>query len=427
MRVLLRHSGLFVALLTVVLFCTPIFVKVASAAPSLSLTGTSTVVFDTDLDMTQDRGSGFGLFFYKGEWPDGVSLGGVSGIGGIPVSSVFQAVGCTVAGSVATCPDFASGFYTAYGAGDFWFSLYMPNYGLGSTTEVYRSLTVTATSVTAYVVNTAESYDTRFVSYLLNPVPVIATNTTSFGISVRHFVDEQEVDSDNPLFFPSLVRFCVVKAPATTETCYSKNTTSLNGFSTTTVSTTLSQLSADIDGTYDFLVRFWNNSATFDSSLAPFTRTNIQGQFTVVGGVVVSQSVDPIYDGQQPLDTSSVLPCSFSQINNCFYNFGNFLFVPSEYQINSFLEIATTVKSKFPFAYAYDFYEVSSVLYNSSTTQNVALTLPFGDLGSTTIISTAQLEAVPFASSLRTLIGALLWLMFGFLVYRRTMLIFNRV
>lgn len=268
------------------------------------------------------------------------------------------------------------------------------------------------------------TYNTRFTNLENGAASGDPINVT---LDVSYFIDHTEVDLTNPLFNPSLVRFCVA-APDDAIKCSSFN----SGYSTTTdnYTTEISTIIPDAyytgTNTFDFNIQFWNQAAVFDDSLAPFKRTSIQGQFVITDGSFTSLTFDPIQTGLQSQEDVT-LPCSITQIDNCIINSVRYLFVPSDETIDEFFLINSSLETKFPFAYAYDFYDVSANLYNSSTTQNLGLTLPFGDLGSTTIISTAQLEAVPFASSLRAIIAGLIWAMFAFLMYRRTLVVFNKV
>jgi len=103
-----------------------------------------------------------------------------------------------------------------------------------------------------------------------------------------------------------------------------------------------------------------------------------------------------------------------------------FLFVPSEQAINQFTDLYDTLSTKFPFAYFTDFNDSLTTLYTGSTTQSMAITVPFGEIGDLDLISQAQLEAIPLSSTVRTLIGMLIWFFLGATIYRRTYRIFNQ-
>lgn len=102
-----------------------------------------------------------------------------------------------------------------------------------------------------------------------------------------------------------------------------------------------------------------------------------------------------------------------------------FLLVPSDNAINQFTDLYGTMSNKFPFAYFTDFNDSISSLYTSATTQSLAITVPFGEIGELDLISEAQIEAIPLSSTVRTIIGMLIWLLLGATIYRRTYRIFN--
>jgi len=103
-----------------------------------------------------------------------------------------------------------------------------------------------------------------------------------------------------------------------------------------------------------------------------------------------------------------------------------FLFVPSDNAIEDFSGLYATLSTKFPFAYFTDFNDSVSAVFTNPTTHAMALSVPFGPFGDIDLISAEQIEAVPLTSTIRTLLGALIWLMLGVTIYRRTYRIFNQ-
>lgn len=101
------------------------------------------------------------------------------------------------------------------------------------------------------------------------------------------------------------------------------------------------------------------------------------------------------------------------------------LFVPSNNSIDKFTSLTSDLETKFPFIYAYQFSESVDNLYSGTSTATSSISYDFAGLGTLTLISVEQLEAVPFQSWLRTVIGMLLWIMFAVLMYNRTLRIFN--
>lgn len=102
-----------------------------------------------------------------------------------------------------------------------------------------------------------------------------------------------------------------------------------------------------------------------------------------------------------------------------------YFLIPTPASLNGFQNVNATLKTKFPFAYVYDFLENAKALYQSETTETFDFTVPFGDIGDITIISQQQIADAPFASTFKTFIGYGLWIMFLYGIYHRTLRIFN--
>jgi len=102
------------------------------------------------------------------------------------------------------------------------------------------------------------------------------------------------------------------------------------------------------------------------------------------------------------------------------------LFIPSDASINRFTDVYDTLSTKFPFAYLTDFRDSITSIYTGSTTASLGLTVPFGDVGDITLISADLVSDVPFTSTIRTILGALIWLMLAAQIWGRGQTIFNQ-
>jgi len=103
-----------------------------------------------------------------------------------------------------------------------------------------------------------------------------------------------------------------------------------------------------------------------------------------------------------------------------------FLFYPSTDAIKEFTDLYDTLSTKFPFAYFTDFNDSILAVFTNPTTASLSLTVPFGTFGHLTLISYEQLTAVPYAEQIRTILGAIIWLLMAGTIYRRTQSIFNQ-
>lgn len=101
------------------------------------------------------------------------------------------------------------------------------------------------------------------------------------------------------------------------------------------------------------------------------------------------------------------------------------LFVPSPTALNHFQNTHEDLKTKIPFVYAYDFQDAITTLYNTTQTESATISYNFADIGTMTLLSEQMLADVPYASTIKSTLGYVAWLLFGMLVYRRTLTIFD--
>lgn len=153
----------------------------------------------------------------------------------------------------------------------------------------------------------------------------------------------------------------------------------------------------------------WNSSTTFNAYV------NAVASSTTSGNTYQSAS-------------TTLATCDSLDIGCYFGNALQFVFVPDPLTIRKFENL--TLASSSPFSYAYDIPRLRDELLNTSTTTVLAWTLPFHTQASTTatvsLISVAQLEAIPFLSTIRTILGWLLWVAFAELVYYQILRVHNK-
>jgi len=101
-----------------------------------------------------------------------------------------------------------------------------------------------------------------------------------------------------------------------------------------------------------------------------------------------------------------------------------FLWVPSETSMQQFSDLNDSLSTKSPFIYVYQASDLVETLYNSPSLASSTITVEIlgGELD---LISVAQLQAVPYTSWLRTILGYVMWLMFFALMYRKVLKVFN--
>jgi len=339
----------------------------------------------------------------------GTCLSGSGANGGIPAGGSFSV-------GFSTTTNIASGLYY------YTFAPYKPDNSFSCTAKdcyyfSYEWDNDTKTITTPILVPNPgfnAVTNTRFLDVDFN-------GTSTVEIDVSYFLDEEEIDSTISQYNPTLVRFNTALRPGTD---FSRQAESISNtvFGTSTVSTSFTGLA---DGVYDLSIDFANGGTAFGSP-QPFPFSYVYTSFTIAGGVLTATSSLEFYDYANINNETTYKPCSITEIGGCIINAFVFLFVPSTDSINSFFELNETLSTKFPFAYLYDFQSSITSLFNPSPTASSTISYDFAGLGELSLISQAQLEAVPYASFIKVTLGYLMWIAFASLMYRRTLKIFNQ-
>jgi hypothetical protein len=113
---------------------------------------------------------------------------------------------------------------------------------------------------------------------------------------------------------------------------------------------------------------------------------------------------------------SSYATCDITSLAGCFQNVFTYLFSPSSASINNFKSL--TLQGKFPFSYIYDVGTVYNELFANSGSMSYDVSVNTGALGTISFISASQISAVPYASTIKTLLGYLLYFFTAMTLYR---------
>jgi len=115
--------------------------------------------------------------------------------------------------------------------------------------------------------------------------------------------------------------------------------------------------------------------------------------------------------------------CAITSITGCLKNAGIWLFYPSSQKIDQFKSLSSDLQTKFPFAYAYGVNQMRQELFSaSSTPQTISLTfkiIPGHGTSTLELISQSKLSAVPYANTVKTILGWILWLLAIEYIYYR--------
>jgi hypothetical protein len=256
-------------------------------------------------------------------------------------------------------------------------------------------------------------YNTRFTD-------IAVTGAGTVNVDAEYYLDGDEINDEVAEFNPTQVRFRIGLRPSSTLSGQTESISFEAG--TSSVDTDFSGLS---DGTYDLIVSFSNVGCVLGLSPCPFPESYVYTDFTISSGVLSSTGTLEFYDALEPFPSYEERACGLTELDGCIVNALNALFVPSSSAVGNFTEVYDTLETKFPFAYVYDLDEQLDLLYETNQTATATIGYDFAGLGTLTLISKAQLEAIPLSSTIRTILGYLLWLMFGLQVYNRSLQIFN--
>lgn len=118
---------------------------------------------------------------------------------------------------------------------------------------------------------------------------------------------------------------------------------------------------------------------------------------------------------------TDVLPRITCYIVDRFNGLLQYLFVPSPQTVNLFSSLNTQLSTRFPFAYVYDMNEMRTELFSATQTATTTVGVNVNHFGQITFLSKPLLESVPYATTVRTIIGYLMWLMAVEYIYLRVL------
>jgi len=161
-------------------------------------------------------------------------------------------------------------------------------------------------------------------------------------------------------------------------------------------------------------IKNWQDNSVATSSIV---------NFTIDPNALVSAT------STQQFGTPAPLVCEIWNISCHLKNAFIWLFYPSQASLDQFDTL--TLENSVPFSYVYDMPTVFSELLGSSATTTMEIKvngLHFvpNASSSVTFISSSMISAVPFANTLRTLMGYILWFLFALLVYRQVIKVHDK-
>jgi len=241
-----------------------------------------------------------------------------------------------------------------------------------------------------------------------------ATTTASTTVSISGSYYNNDVLAE---VISATVRVTQRASPFATKTFVFPTTASgVNSFSTSTV------LSS---GDYSSIVTLtFASSSTRD--IATIAKSYKISAFSVIQQVVeryasfATSTTMAALQADCSLETD-VIPRIGCYITDRFNSLMQYLFVPDQDVVNLFSNFSTQLEGTFPFAYVYDMNEMRTELFNSTQTATTTIGVNVNHFGNITFLSKPLLESVPYATTVRTIISYLLWLMAVEYIYLRVL------
>jgi hypothetical protein len=212
-------------------------------------------------------------------------------------------------------------------------------------------------------------YNTKFTSFTVS-----TSSPTSPTFTVSYYLDQDEVDTNDPARNPQQVAFQ-----------FSDDDLNPASFSVTidptaTYGTTSYQYSIPAnqpDGTMTVRAKFNNANCAFGGA-CPFPETYAYMDLEIASGTVTSIiTQNEIYDSTSFLEPESRYNnCSLTQLDGCLKNAGIFMFYPNEFTLEIFDTQYDTFTQQIPFSYVYDFTES---LTPTTTVATPELSVQFDD------------------------------------------------
>jgi len=160
-------------------------------------------------------------------------------------------------------------------------------------------------------------------------------------------------------------------------------------------------------GTYELKARLYDSVT---GSTTPWTSTI---SFSLGTTTIATSTRDTLPGAPLPLD------CSAIDIGCHLKNAVMWTLYPSNQSIENFKSLNENLKGRSPFIYGYETPELVNSLFNTSQTATTTISVTVNNFGTITFLSKEMLEAVPYASTVRTIISYIIWLGTVLFIYRK--------
>lgn len=179
---------------------------------------------------------------------------------------------------------------------------------------------------------------------------------------------------------------------------------------------------------FDFNRRLCNGYAGFTD--CPLGYSPVPYSFPIGNHVAIGLYSTQVITASSSLYVQQYQTCSSLDIGCYISNAFQFLFVPSDDTLTRISSLSAVFASTSPFSYAYDMGNIRDELFNTSTTTEIDITVPFHYYGNNTaeltILSKDMLESVPYIDFVRTILSWLIWIFFAQFVYMQILKVHNK-
>jgi len=110
-------------------------------------------------------------------------------------------------------------------------------------------------------------------------------------------------------------------------------------------------------------------------------------------------------------------------VGTCLNGIFSYLFVPSSSTLSQFSNLS--LATKFPFSYAYDVGALYNELFANSGSSEINLSVTTG-IGTITFLTADMIEVIPYTSTIKTILSALLYFFTAMTIYKSILLIFRK-
>lgn len=267
-----------------------------------------------------------------------------------------------------------------------------------------------------YTPSFVSQYDTRFTAIDFGT----ATNSAEFDVGF--YIDADEATTTQADRNPTQVKVKYAKIPTAD---YSAEGIIIEDAVTPTwgYGTTSHDLELDASSRYDILIQFANGGSAV-TGIVPFPLAYVYFILETDSNGAIATTTAPEFYNAVEEQAFAYQPCGILDLTGCISNAGIYLFMPSDSSIDRFNSLQSDLEERAPFVYAFQLPDYWSLMFN--TTQSQTLTVSAStSIGTFTFLSEELIEAVPFSSTVRDIVGYLLWAMLAFAIYSRVVNFFS--